>query len=297
MRQLASLLKGDPSADRIVPPTGFTAQLTVFTAAAMAFLGVFALALSLATARLADRWGQALAQSSTIRISAPADQRQAQTDAVLRILSETPGVASSRALSDAEQRALLAPWFGPELPVETLPIPQLVEVIEEGRGYDAEGLRLRLQAEAPGAVVDDHTRWRRPLIRAAERLNLLALGALTLIVLTMAAMITLAASTALAANRQVMTVLRLVGARDIFIARAFVRRFTLRASMGAAIGTALAVLFIALMPRADAAGGFLTDLAFSGAGWLLPLLIVPLAAFIAFWATRHAALRALKEIP
>ena len=37
----------------------------------MAFLAVFALALSLATARLADRWGDALARSSTLRISAP----------------------------------------------------------------------------------------------------------------------------------------------------------------------------------------------------------------------------------
>ena len=41
----AALLRGDPLADRAVPPTGFTATLTLFTAAAMAFLAVFALAL------------------------------------------------------------------------------------------------------------------------------------------------------------------------------------------------------------------------------------------------------------
>jgi len=58
----------------VVPPTGITARLTAFAAAAMAFLTVFALALSLATGRLADRWGSALAQSSTIRISAPEEQ-------------------------------------------------------------------------------------------------------------------------------------------------------------------------------------------------------------------------------
>jgi cell division transport system permease protein len=42
----ASLLRRDAQADRIVPRTGQSARLTVFTSAAMAFLAVFALALS-----------------------------------------------------------------------------------------------------------------------------------------------------------------------------------------------------------------------------------------------------------
>ena len=52
----------------------------------------------------------------------------------------------------------------------------------------------------------------------------------------MAAMITLAARAALAANAEVIRVLRLVGAKDSYIARAFVRRFTLRTLAGAAVG-------------------------------------------------------------
>ena len=69
---LMEFVIGDAKADRVVPPTGITATLTWFSAAAMAFLAVFALALSLAAGRLADRWGSELALSSTIRISAPA---------------------------------------------------------------------------------------------------------------------------------------------------------------------------------------------------------------------------------
>ena len=81
-----ALLTGDPRADRVVPPAGATARLTVLTSAAMAFLAVFALALSLATGRLADRWAEALAEGATIRISAAADQMAAQTERVLDIL-------------------------------------------------------------------------------------------------------------------------------------------------------------------------------------------------------------------
>ena len=74
LNHFLALLTGNPRADRVVPPSGHTATLTGLTAAAMAFLAVFALALSLSTGHLADRWTGALARSATVRISAPADQ-------------------------------------------------------------------------------------------------------------------------------------------------------------------------------------------------------------------------------
>jgi cell division transport system permease protein len=297
MRPLLDMLRSEGrGVDRVVPPTGFTARLTLLTAAAMAFLAVFALALSLATGRLADRWADALARSATIRISAPADQIEAQAAAVLAVLETTPGIESFRILDDAEMKALLDPWFGPDLPVESLPLPKLIEIVETVAGADAEGLRLRLATEAPGAVLDDHTRWRRPLVEAAGRLRTLGLVSLVLIGAATAGMITLAAQAALAANGQVIRVLRLVGARDQFIARAFVRRFTLRGLWGALGGTALGMMAVAVLPEADDAGGFLTGLGFTGAHWLWPLIIPPLAALVAYLATRAAALRMLKEV-
>ena len=120
----------------IVPPMGISAQLTFLTSAAMAFLAVFALALLAATERLADRWGSELSQSSTVRISAPPDQAVAQINATLTILEQTAGVASARALTVEEQQALLAPWLGPDLPLDDLPVPQLIEIVEDGDGYD-----------------------------------------------------------------------------------------------------------------------------------------------------------------
>ena len=290
------LIKPDRQADRVVPPSGHTAWLTSFTAGAMAFLAVFALALSLAAGRLADRWSDALERTATVRLSAPEDQIDLQTKAVLAILSTTPGIATARAMTDEEQRALLEPWFGPDLPVDALPLPRLIELTESGSGYDGEGLRQRLAAEAPGAVLDDHTRWRRPLAVAAARLRLLGLLSIVLIGTATAAMITLAANSALAANAQVVKVLRLVGARDSYIARAFVRRFTLRALTGAAAGTLLGMIGVALLPSTDTAGGFLTGLGFQGWGWLYPLALPPLVAIVAFAATRTAAFRKLREL-
>ncbi|WP_170293967.1 cell division protein FtsX [Paracoccus limosus] len=281
--------------DRVVPPTGFTAQLTLFSAAAMAFLAVFALALALATGRLAERWSSELAETVTVRLSAPPEQMDEQTVTVMEVLKTSPGVANARLLPDAEVEKLLEPWFGPDVPVEALPVPRLIEVTE-GAGFDADALRLRLQGEAPGAVLDDHTRWREPLVKAASRLRFLGLVSLLLIAATSAAMITLAAKASLAANGQVIRVLRLIGARDITIATAFVRRFTRRAALGAAAGTVIGMIAIWALPAMDEAGGFLTGLGFQGFGWIWPLLIPPAAAGIGFFSTRWAALRMLREV-
>jgi cell division transport system permease protein len=227
---------------------------------------------------------------------APLDQRAAQTEAALRILETTKGVATARALTDAEQQALLAPWFGPELALDTLPVPRLIEVIENSEGLDATGLRLRLSAEVPGAILDDHARWRAPLIKAATRLRILGWLSILLIGAAVAAMITLAAHAALAANAQVIAVLRLVGATDDYIAQAFIRRFTLRALLGAAAGTILGMIAVLLMPSAAEEAGFLTGLGLQGWHWLLPLLIPFLAGAVAFIATGAAARRTLREL-
>ncbi|TFL16496.1 cell division protein FtsX [Jannaschia formosa] len=285
------LALGDRASDRVVPPTGHTVWLTVLSAGAMAFLAVFALALTLATGRLAERWAEDLAQSMTIRLAAPAAEADAQQAAVLAVLAETPGVASARALAPEEQAALLEPWLGPDLPVGRLPLPRLIDLVGDD-DLDVDGLRLRLEGEVPGAVLDDHTRWRAPLVEAAGRLRMLGWLALLLIACVTAAMVSLAAKAALAANAEVIRVLRLVGARDFYVARAFTRRITLRALAGAAAGTGIGMVAVTLLPSAEKVG-FLTGLSFSGAGWLAPLMIPLFAGLAAFFATRRAALRAL----
>jgi cell division transport system permease protein len=147
-------------------------------------------------------------------------------------------------------------------------------------------------------VLDDHTRWRKPLVRAASRLRLLGWASLGLIAAATAAMITLAAQAALAANAQVIQVLRLVGARDAYIARAFVRRFTLRARSRARPSVPITgVIAIALLPAAQAEGGFLTGLGFQGWHWLWPALVPLLAGSVAFFSTRRAARQTLREMP
>ncbi len=281
--------------DRVVPRSGLTAQLTVFVAGAMAFLCVFALALLFTSNRLADRWADGLARTATVRISAPEEQQDAQVTRALEILAQTPGIEAARALSTAETQALLEPWLGPDLPLDQLPLPALIEITEDIDGYDAESLRLRLQAETPGATLDDHTRWRRPLVEAAARVRLIGWLGILLITGALVAMVILAASASLAANARVIEVLRLLGARDSFVVRAFTRRFTLRALIGAVLGTLAGIIAVFLIPKPDATLNFFADLGFRGAEWLMLLAVPLISGALAFVTTRTVALRRLQE--
>lgn len=135
-------------------------------------------------------------------------------------------------MPDPEVEKLLEPWFGPDVPVEALPVPRLIEVTEADEGFDADALRLRLQGEAPGAALDDHTRWRSAAGFGGQQAADAGAFLLLLIAAAAAAMITLAAKAALAANGQVIRVLRLIGAWTSPLPRP--RAAIRRAAMGAA---------------------------------------------------------------
>ena len=269
-------------------------MLTIACAAAMAFLAVFVLALALSAGRQAGQWESTLSDTATVRIAAPAEMAEAQAETVETILSQTPGVGETRRLTDDEQALLLQPWFGSDITLETLRLPILIDVSLTGDGPDVIGLRQRLAAEAPGAVYDDHGRWRAPMIEAARGLRSLALVALILIATVTGVTVALAASAAISANGQVIDVLRLVGAEDSYITRAFTRRFTLRTLSGAALGLVTGVIAVALVPTV-AGGGLASSVGFQGAEWLWPILVPLIAAALAFVATRAAAARRLKE--
>ena len=117
-----------------------------------------------------------------------------------------------------------------------------------------------------------------------------------MIAASVAAIVTLAANAALSANAQVVRVLRLIGATDRYIAGAFIRRFAVRAVLGALAGTILGVIALALMPAGAGASGLLTGLSFTGAGWLVPFSIPLLSGVVALLATAAAARKALRDL-
>jgi len=291
-----NILVPDRYGKQIVPTNGFTTLLTFFTSASMAFLIVFSVAISFAADRLAHSWSDSLANSATLRVSAPKADLESQTEAALNVLSNTKGIASFRLLKEEEQQALLEPWFGPKLPIKNLPMPRLISIEEDENGYDRAGLRLRLAAEVPSAVLDDHTRWRQPLIKAAYRIWFLGWLSIGLIFFIVIAMMVLVTRAALSSNRKVIEVLRLVGATDQYIAAAFVRKFAFRAFFGSALGAMLASVTLFLLPSEVDQTAVLLGLRLEGMEWFW-LIVVPLSFFVmTFLTARISSLSILKSL-
>lgn len=288
-------LRGADGADAVMPGGAQSALSIGFLAAVLAFFAVLGLAVALAAGRLAASWSGELADTATLQVIAADDQIEEQARAALEVLRTTPGITSVRMIDLAEQEKLLEPWLGPDVPVESLPLPLLIEVTTDAEQLNRESLELRLQAEAPGAVYDDHAAWRQPLIATAERLKLFALACVGLTALALAAVLGLAARAAVAANGAAVETLRLVGARDGFIARAFTRRFVLRVLIGAAVGTAAGTALLGFLPQASEPGFFLVGIGLVGWHWLLPLLVPPAAALVAWATARRATLRTLRR--
>ena len=287
------LAKPDSQADATVPPSGATGYLTGAAATAMAFLAVCALALALAANRTAERWSLLLAGSATLELNGPTAKEDAAR--AVTILRQTEGITSAETMSADATASLLAPWIGETDILGALNLPVLIAV-REAPALDRSALENRLEGELPGALYHRHTEWRARIQDAATQIRGLATAVVAIALAVMGIVVTIAARASLAMHVRVIETLRLLGATDTYIARAFVRRMTLRTFTGALVGTAIGIgLILALdFGGGPQAAGTLRPTGL--AGWLALLAISPAATVIAFLATRAAAFRVLARI-
>ena len=285
----------NPKHLRVVPNTGFTKWLTTFTAGAMSFLAVVGLAFSLICSDLSNEWGQSL-KNSSIRLSASTDLLEKQTNMALAILEQTSGVESARLVGIGAKKKLLEPWLGVDFPLESIAMPALIEIRETEAGVDYEGLRLRLSAELPSAILDNHSEWRRPIEVVSKLVSQLGMFTVILIILSSISMVTMASNAALSANVKVLRVLRLVGAFDTFIVTAFVRIFTLRVFLGSLTGTVCAGLVLFLIPTFSENLGILDVVSLEIKDTIYIACVPFLFAIISIFVTRNAVKSSLKRL-
>ena len=298
MRFLFMLRKAffsNPDHLQVVPNTGFTKWLTTFTAGAMSFLAVVGLAFSLICSDLSNEWGESL-KNSSLRLSAPTDLLEKQTNMALAILEQTSGVESARLVGIGAKKKLLEPWLGVDFPLEAIAMPALIEIRETEAGVDYEGLRLRLSAELPSAILDNHAEWRRPIEVVSKLVSQLGMFTVILIMLSSIAMVTMASNAALSANVKVLRVLRLVGAFDTFIVTSFVRIFTLRIFLGSLTGTVCAGIVIFLIPTFSENLGILDVVSLEIKDTIYIACVPFLFAIISIFATRNAVKFSLKRL-
>jgi cell division transport system permease protein len=275
--------------------------------APMVFLSAVALAGAFILNGLIGRWDRDVSGTLTVEVAAaPGDAAESaeptrrRVEEVLKLLDGTPGIASSRALSQEQLIALMAPWLGTSDVLKDLPLPALIDVtVKADADLDIDALAGKIAKAVPGASLDDHRRWLDRLIGLSRSIEWLAIGIVTLIGAVTAATVYYATRTGMAIHREVVEVLHVIGASDAYIAGQFAHRAFVLGLRGGILGLALTLPILGAISFGAhrMQGGFLADLSLPLIGVLAVLALPLAAAVIAMFTAKAAAYGALSRMP
>jgi cell division transport system permease protein len=194
-------------------------------------------------------WGKTMETRLTVELPAVGDEasisqaeRIRQTISVLRAM---PNVGQVVPLSDDEVAQLLKPWFNePEL-LKALPLPTLIDVERKpGAELSAQKIHDTLKDVVGNARVNDHGAWTQDVWRIMRGLTILGSLTIALTAIALVVAVNLICRTVIATEHETISLLHLMGAENLDIARHFqaqTRGIVLRA---AATGFLAAVALI-----------------------------------------------------
>ncbi|UCH72987.1 MAG: hypothetical protein JSU82_11505 [Rhodospirillales bacterium] len=280
-----------------------SARLVPWIIALMTYVACLMLAGSLLLAELLDRWTDDLTGTVTVQVMpVEGESVEVMTDRVdklVTLLQRTHGVAAARALPSAEIAALLEPWLGGGARLDELPLPRLIDVtFDETSPPSMAALRTMLSNADPATVLDDHGVWQDQLAGLIGALGAVASFIVALVGVATVGIVIFATRSGMAAHQEVIEVLHLIGARDVFIARQFQNLALSQGLRGGLIGIVLGAATLWALSRAAAHldTSMLPPVSLATWHWAV-LAGLPLAtAVIANWTAKHTVVRSLRKL-
>nr|WP_321461123.1 ABC transporter permease [uncultured Cohaesibacter sp.] len=292
----------------IVPKGTIAGHALVLVIAIMSFLAALTVAAVSIISDATRDWQSDISRGATIQIrQIEGVEMEGELAKAIAIARQSPGVTSAKALTTDESNALLEPWLGLDITFDDLPIPRLIELtIENPFAVDFNALSQRLQAEVPGAILDNHRFWVERLRSMAETAIFIGFTILVLVVTATVLTVVFATRSAMSGNKETIEVLHFVGASNKFIAGEFQRKFFTLGLQGALAGGGTAVLtflIIQLLLRAQEGSAALDQMqALLGVvqlglnAYLGTLALVILIAIFTAITTRLTVMNTLKKL-
>ena len=241
-----------------------------------------------------------MARSWTVQILSPeGEERGAEVKAVMRFLSEQPGVAGVTVLPEDKARALLEPWLGESAQSAELPVPALIDVsLAADATLDSDTVEQQIKTYAPSSAIDDHDEWLGQLSTFARGLQALAYLIVGLVALATVAIVTFSTQAGLSSHHDTIEILHLIGAEDRQIAREFQWRYLAHGLKGSIVGAIAGIGTVAgIGEMAERLGseGILSSFSFGPSAWTLLVVLPLLIALITMLTARWTVHRALGE--
>lgn len=270
----------------------------IFVIAVLCFLACLTALGALAGDRGARGWtGQLVGEATVIVRTRGGETPDAAAARAAEVMADVAGVTEVRALEREEAYELVRPWLGDVADLDDLPVPRLVAVtLDRKHPANAAALDKALKAQGLDAVVDDHSIWIKDIRRAAGVVRGTALAIFVLIAVAAAAVVAFATRAGLAARRDVVEVMHLIGAEDSQISSLFELRFARIAALSGALGALAAGLLGAILRMIGGGEGITPALPIA---WIDLLAILPcpvLAALVAALAARITARRLIQGL-
>ena len=292
----------------IVPPGSVTGRSLTLVIAIMGFLASLTASGVYVVFEAASAWTNNISSEITVQIP----QRGVETGEgrmaeITKFLSDQNGIKRVTPFSREQSLKLVEPWIGKSDVLKNFSIPRLIAVeIDRGNPPEIPTLKKVLEGKYPGALLDDHGLWRTEIRRLTRLLELGGIGMLFLMAAATAAVIIAAATSALASNREIVSVLNFVGAEERFIARQFESHF-LKVGIKAGIAGAgfAALVFFSLpyltggMSSSAASEAEIRRLMGAGTldagGYIILLAVVVAVAAICKMTSRYGVRRILNQ--
>jgi cell division transport system permease protein len=234
----------------IVPPGSVTGSSLTLVIAIMSFLAALTAGGVYVIFNAANVWTNKISAEITVQIRQRAgDSGDEKSAEITRFISDQNGVKRVTPFTREQSLKLVEPWIGKSEVLKSFAIPRLIAVeIDRDNPPDISTLKKVLEAKYPGALLDDHGHWRHEIRRLTRLLELAGIGMLFLMATATGGVIIAAATSSLASNREIVSVLNFVGAEEKFIARQFEAHF-LKVGIKAGIaGVGLAAIVFLCLP-------------------------------------------------
>ncbi|MEM1133471.1 MAG: FtsX-like permease family protein [Pseudomonadota bacterium] len=296
---MIGLFRATTAERRLIPEGRLTGPMP-WVIAIMILFTVLAVASGLALRSATQSINADLAGRVTVQIvAADPVQQEAEREAAEAVLDGLDIVDRRRTLSDKEISSLLTPWLGGEDIGDTITIPAMIDLDLTVPADDAALAQLQqaLADDAPSARVDAHGAWLRPVFDLLQSLQILAVVLVLLLVIATASAVVLSVRSALNTHGDTISVMHLLGATDVQVARLFQRRVALDAAFGSLVGIVIAAVLVFLLSQQVAQ----LDAGLLNAGqlrWMdiVALALVPIAVIaLTIITARITVLVALKK--
>jgi cell division transport system permease protein len=235
----------------IVPPGSVTGRSLTLVITIMAFLASLTAGGVYLVFSAANVWTNNISSEITVQVqSRGSETGDAKIQEIVKFLYDQNGIKQVLPYTREQSLKLVEPWIGKSEVLRSFAIPRIIAVeIDRDNPPEIPTLKKVLEAKFPGAHLDDHGLWRGEIHRLTRFLELAGIGMLALMAAATGAVIIAAATSALASNREIVSVLNLVGAEEKFIANQFEMHFLWVGIKAGVAGAGMAGLSFLALPR------------------------------------------------